>query len=47
MIDSPCTNECATDGNKCISCGRTIDEIINWTELSDEQKQAVLDRINK
>jgi len=43
---SPCVNICELDGDfDCKGCGRTIDEILKWPEYTDDQKQAVLDRL--
>lgn len=47
MIPSPCNNICKLDlNNVCIGCGRTIDEISTWGSASNEQKIAILTRIN-
>lgn len=44
-VPSPCTNVCVLDGTICTGCGRTIEEVVNWSRLSDEQKKAVLKRV--
>ncbi|MEK6902368.1 MAG: DUF1289 domain-containing protein [archaeon] len=44
-VPSPCTNVCVLDGSICTGCGRTIEEVVNWAQLSDEQKKAVLARV--
>ena len=31
----------------CIGCLRTIDEIADWLEMSNEEKRAVLQRIEE
>jgi len=42
---SPCIEVCALDDNQvCIGCGRTVDEVVTWTRLTDAQKWAVLAR---
>jgi hypothetical protein len=47
-VVSPCINICKLDSDfVCIGCGRTIDEVLKWSEYADEQKKAVLDRIFK
>lgn len=46
-IDSPCIGVCCLDDNNiCLGCYRNILEIKNWSILTDQQKQAVLDRID-
>lgn len=47
MIASPCVKTCAIDPDTgwCLGCVRDLDEIAGWSRMSDEQKQAVLERI--
>ena len=41
-VKSPCRLVCKYDENKvCIGCLRTMEEIVNWTEYSDQQKLEV------
>jgi predicted Fe-S protein YdhL (DUF1289 family) len=44
MIKSPCTNICAINYNLgfCMGCKRTIKEIANWSNLSDEKRGKIL-----
>ncbi|MBH2000609.1 MAG: DUF1289 domain-containing protein [Sphingomonadaceae bacterium] len=44
---SPCRNLCALDRDRtaCIGCGRTIDEIVHWRQLTDAQRAAVMTRV--
>ena len=45
-IKSPCTGDCKYDENKvCVSCRRTMYEIVNWIDFSDEEKLLVFKRI--
>lgn len=48
---SPCTYQCRLesieDEEMCISCGRLRDEIVNWREYDDNQKQIVFQLSNK
>ena len=38
---SPCTSICRlNEGDLCVGCGRTVDEIIGWTRMSDAEKIA-------
>jgi len=47
-IKSPCTNDCKYDENKiCVSCKRSMYEIVNWIDFSDKEKLDVLKRIKK
>lgn len=44
-IESPCIGVCRIDNEVCRGCKRTTDEIVEWYNFTNEQKQAVLDRI--
>jgi len=47
---SPCTYQCRLesieDEEMCISCGRLRDEIVNWREYDNNQKQIVFQLSN-
>ena len=47
---SPCTYQCRLesieDEEVCISCGRLRNEIVNWREYDDNQKQIVFQLSN-
>ena len=47
LIESPCISVCRYDNEVCVGCGRTVDEIINWYDMTDDEKQAVLNRLEK
>jgi predicted Fe-S protein YdhL (DUF1289 family) len=46
-VPSPCISQCKLDLHRvfCISCERTLEEIVNWAYMSNEQRQTVLERI--
>jgi predicted Fe-S protein YdhL (DUF1289 family) len=46
-IESPCISVCRYDNEVCVGCGRTVDDITNWYDMTDDEKQAVLNRIEK
>ena len=46
-IESPCISVCRYDDGVCAGCGRTVDEVVGWYDMTDEQKQAVLNRLEK
>lgn len=33
------------DEEFCLSCGRKLSEIVNWTELSEDEKREIISRI--
>ena len=47
MPPSPCVDRCKIlkRTGVCRGCGRTIDEIKSWSEASDDEKLAILDRL--
>jgi uncharacterized protein len=43
-VASPCVKVCVLDaGNICVGCGRTIDEIIQWSSMTEEQQRLACD----
>jgi predicted Fe-S protein YdhL (DUF1289 family) len=46
-IESPCISVCRYEDEVCVGCGRTVDEVVEWYNFSDDEKQAVLNRIEK
>jgi predicted Fe-S protein YdhL (DUF1289 family) len=46
-IESPCVSICRYENEVCVGCGRTVDEVVGWWDMTDDQKQAVLNRIEK
>ncbi|MCW8884284.1 MAG: DUF1289 domain-containing protein [Motiliproteus sp.] len=47
-VPSPCIGVCAlNEEDECIACGRNVVEIGDWGVLDAEQRQAVLDRIDR
>ena len=46
-IESPCISVCRYDNEVCAGCGRTIDEVVGWWDMTDDEKQAVLIRLEK
>ena len=46
-IESPCISVCRYENEVCVGCGRTVDDITNWYDMTDDKKQAVLNRIEK
>ncbi len=43
-IQSPCVGVCSMDDNTgfCLGCYRTMDEIQQWWDLANAQKQVVI-----
>lgn len=40
---SPCVGQCClNDEDICIGCGRLLEEIVNWSGRSDEEKVTIV-----
>lgn len=44
MVDSPCVGVCELEDNVCVGCNRTVEEITNWEDMSDEDKLKILEK---
>lgn len=45
-MQSPCVKNCCLNNlDVCMGCGRTLTEITGWRGMSEEQRQAVMDRL--
>jgi predicted Fe-S protein YdhL (DUF1289 family) len=48
MIESPCNRKCTLDQNDvCVGCGRTMDEIIDWTKMTADERRAIMQRLTQ
>jgi predicted Fe-S protein YdhL (DUF1289 family) len=41
-MKSPCIKICKLDNNVCIACKRSLEEIRNWSQYSDEQRELIM-----
>jgi predicted Fe-S protein YdhL (DUF1289 family) len=43
-IQTPCTKVCTLDpvSRLCAGCGRTLDEIANWSAMSDAERARIM-----
>lgn len=47
-MKSPCINVCELDeDNICIGCGRSLDQILNWTDYTEEKRKKIIKSLNK
>jgi len=45
-VRSPCVQICALDERDiCIGCQRTGDEILRWTQMTNEERREVLRKV--
>lgn len=42
MYITPCVSICRIEDKKCIGCGRTVDQITNWTKYSHEERMHIM-----
>jgi len=44
-VPSPCVRNCCLNGDDvCMGCGRSLEEILQWHNASDEQRISILER---
>ena len=41
VVESPCINVCKIENDVCIGCGRTLEEIAHWSEMTDADKEYI------
>ena len=43
-METPCIDVCEMDASSglCIGCGRTLDEIAGWADMSPEERRAIM-----
>ncbi len=48
-IETPCIGVCTMDDNSglCLGCYRSLEEIQNWWDMSDEQRAQVLAQLDQ
>ena len=46
-VESPCISICRYENEICVGCGRTVEEVTEWYNLTDKQKQKIIDRLEK
>lgn len=46
MVRSPCVKTCKIDAERmlCLGCWRSLDEIMQWLDMDNEQRRAVVAR---
>lgn len=44
-VESPCVARCHLQDDACTGCGRTLDEIRQWSTMTPNQRQVVIDRL--
>ena len=46
-MESPCVNICKLDkaGRICTGCGRTVQEIARWRDMSKAERRAIMERL--
>lgn len=47
VVTSPCVGICDVFDGLCMGCFRDIHEISDWHDMSDEQRQATLKKVEE
>lgn len=42
---TPCINICKVIDNKCVGCGRTLDEIARWSTMTDADRIKIMNKL--
>lgn len=47
VMETPCVGICTLDAKRehCTGCMRTVDEIANWSKMTQEERIAIIDRV--
>ena len=47
VIESPCNKVCTLDpvSGLCIGCGRSLDEIARWAQMSDAERARIMSEL--
>jgi uncharacterized protein len=43
-VKSPCVKVCQMEPGRglCLGCGRTLDEIVRWAQMSDNERERIM-----
>lgn len=44
---TPCVGLCKMDDGQCQGCGRTLDEIRRWKDMTQEERAEVMKKISE
>jgi predicted Fe-S protein YdhL (DUF1289 family) len=49
VIESPCNRVCTLDpvSGLCLGCGRSLDEIMRWTQMTDSERARVVAELDR
>jgi predicted Fe-S protein YdhL (DUF1289 family) len=49
VIESPCNRVCTLDpaSGLCLGCGRSLDEIARWTQMTDAERARVVAELGR
>jgi predicted Fe-S protein YdhL (DUF1289 family) len=44
MVNTPCSLDCCLEDGVCVSCKRTVEDIVEWSNMTEEERE---DRIEE
>jgi len=47
QVQSPCIKVCRVADGVCVGCGRTLDEIRRWSRMDEDERAAVVARVEE
>ncbi len=45
VTESPCIGVCTMGGSVCLGCGRTLDQIALWPDLSPSARRVIVEEL--
>lgn len=45
-MKSPCIAACKNNDGICSGCHRTMSEILNWSKMSDTERESIMDKLS-
>ena len=46
-VESPCISVCRYEDEVCVGCGRTVDEVVERYNMTNEQKQEIINKLDE
>ncbi|OOE79669.1 hypothetical protein BZG25_08880 [Salinivibrio sp. ML198] len=44
---TPCIGHCRREDDICVGCKRTLDEIVRWGKMTDDERESIMAQLPK
>jgi hypothetical protein len=44
-MQSPCEKICVMENGYCLGCNRTQEEIANWSNYTDDERESIMEQL--